>query len=44
MPLIGAAIVPAVCVPCPLRSWTAALFEQSPRVTCSAGFEVGVVA
>ena len=31
MPLIGAAIVPAVCVPCPARSCRAALLEQSPR-------------
>ena len=30
IPLIGAAIVPAVCVPCPARSCSAALFEQSP--------------
>ena len=41
-PLIGAAMIPAVCVPCPARSWRAALFEQSPRVTCSAGSAVGV--
>ena len=44
IPLIGAAIVPAVCVPCPARSCSAALFEQSPRVTCSAGLDVGVSA
>ena len=43
-PLIGAAIVPAVCVPCPARSCSAFLFEQSPRVTCSAGLDVGVFA
>ena len=44
MPLIGAAMVPAVCVPCPAKSWSAALSEQSPRVTCSAGMDVGVSA
>ena len=41
-PLIGAAIVPAVCVPWPFRSWTADLFEQLPGVTCSDGSDVGV--
>jgi hypothetical protein len=37
-------MMPAVCVPWPARSWIADFFEQSPGVTCSAGFDVGVVA
>ena len=42
-PSICAAMMPAVCVPCPARSWIADFFEQSPRVTCSDGSDVGVV-
>ena len=40
MPLIGAAIVEATCVPWPFWSWTAALFEQSPPAI-STGRAVG---
>src|SRR4029453_5723897 len=40
-PLLGAAASLAVWVPCPFRSWTAALFEQSPLAT-SAGSALGL--
>ena len=41
IPLIGEAASLAMWVPCPLRSWTAALFEQSPLAT-SAGSALGL--
>ena len=42
IPFCLPAIVVATCVPCPWRSWTAVLFEQSPFAT-SCGSAVGVV-
>src|SRR4029450_5536893 len=41
MPLSAPAMIVDTCVPWPWRSWTAALFEQSPLAT-SAGAAVGV--